>query len=120
MIQNITEIVIACAAVIGLVPLGIRSIRDLVRSRTKKKSNEWLGTIGLSVLLSLIAPSVLEAVARHVHAAGEALPDWVKAAVPEQSGATPPGAESAQSPAVPMPITDPGNGRSQAGAAAEH
>jgi len=52
MIQNVTEIIIACAAVIGLVPLGVRSIRDLIRTRRKKKSAEWWAIVGISVFFS--------------------------------------------------------------------
>lgn len=85
MSQNVTNVIIASAAVIGLVPLGIRTLRDLIRNRGRKKNNEWLGTIGLSVLLSLVAPNMLESLGRHLRAAGDALPDWVKAAVPEQA-----------------------------------
>ena len=82
MIANVTNIIIAAAAVIGLVPVGLRALRDLLRNKQKKHTNEWLGTIGISVLLSLVAPSVLETMGRHIQAAGNALPDWVKAAVP--------------------------------------
>lgn len=104
MIQNVSAIIIAAAAVIGLVPLGIRSIRDVVKSRQRKKTNDWAGTVALSVLLSLVAPSVLEAVGRHVKAAGDALPDWVKAAVPpdvdqqEETQPSDPGEASMSSP----------------------
>ncbi len=101
MIQNVTNIVIASAAVIGLVPLGIRSLRDLIRTRSRKRNNDWLGTIGLSVLLSLVAPSALESLGRHLRAAGDALPDWVKAAIPEQP---PPSSINGQS----SPPPDPG------------
>jgi hypothetical protein len=83
MIQNVSAIVIAAAAVIGLVPLGVRSIRDLLKSRQRKRNNEQLGTVAISVFLSLIAPGALEAISRHVKAAGDALPDWVKAAIPQ-------------------------------------
>jgi hypothetical protein len=91
-IQNVTAIVTAVAAVIGLVPLGVRSIHDMIVSRKRKKTSEQMGTVALSVFLSLIAPGVLESTARHVAAVRDALPDWVKAAIPE----TPAETESAE------------------------
>jgi hypothetical protein len=81
MTQSITNIIIAAAAVIGLVPLGVRAIRDLIRTRKRKKANDAAGTIMVSVFLSLIAPGVLEAAVRHAGAAMEALPEWVRAPV---------------------------------------
>jgi hypothetical protein len=88
-ISNVTGIIIAAAAVIGLVPLGIKAIVDVFRNRKRKKNSEQMGTVALSVLLSLVAPGVLESTFRHVGAVRDALPDWVKAAVPEQPPTTP-------------------------------
>jgi hypothetical protein len=80
--QTITNIIIAAAAVIGLMPLGIRATRDLIKRRKRDKAWETGGTVALSVFLSLVAPGVLEVVQRHINAARDALPDWVLAAVP--------------------------------------
>lgn len=98
MIANITSIVVAAAAVIGLVPLGIASIHKMIKSKQQKKNADMWGTIGISVFLSLIAPGVLESSSRHLVAIRDALPDWVKAAVPEAPPA-PAAAPDGQTPA---------------------
>ncbi len=58
-ILDATEIVIAGAAVIGLVPLGVRSVSDMIRNHRRKKTNEMLTTVLVSVIASHVAPSVL-------------------------------------------------------------
>jgi hypothetical protein len=98
--QNITNIIIAAAAVIGLVPLGIRATRDLIKHRKRNKAWETGGTVALSVFLSLLAPSVLEGMQRHINAARDALPDWVIAAVPPTADAQQP-SPNGNGPAVP-------------------
>jgi hypothetical protein len=101
MIQNVTDIIIACAAAIGLVPVGLRALRDLIRNRQKKKTSDQLAIVALSILGSMIAPSLLETVGRHLAAAGAALPDWIKAA-PTQT---------VEPSATQAPAGDTGNGK---------
>lgn len=97
MTSNITNIIIAASAVIGLVPLGIASIHKMIKSKQQKKTADMWATIGISVFLSLIAPGALESGSRHISAIRDALPDWVKAAIPEEppAPATSPGEQAA-------------------------
>ncbi len=88
MTGSVTNIIIAAAAVIGLVPLGVKATRDLLRNRRRRKTNEQLGTVLVSVFFSLIAPGVLESAGRHIDAVREALPDWVRAGIPDQPPAS--------------------------------
>lgn len=93
-IQDISAIVLATAAVIGLVPLGVRSIHDMVRNHRHKKNSEMWTTVLVSVVASHIAPPVLTEVMQRLGAVAEELPAWAKAALgalPQQSPA--PGAE---------------------------
>jgi uncharacterized membrane protein len=94
MTDSVTNIIIAAAAVIGLVPLGVGTIVNLIKGRRKKKSSEQLSTVALSVILSLIAPDVLNSTFRHVAAIRDALPDWVTAAIPEQPAEAKPATEA--------------------------
>jgi hypothetical protein len=81
MIQNVTAIVIAVGVVIGLVPLGARSVSDLIRSHRRRKTNEMLTTVLVSVLASHLAPPVLTELAQRLGAVAEVLPPWAKAAL---------------------------------------
>lgn len=98
-IQNVTDIIIASAAVIGLVPLGVRTVFDMIKNhRRKKNSDMWL-TVAVSVVASHVAPAVLTDLVQRLGAMTESLPPWAKAlltAVPQQPGA--PAADQSEQP----------------------
>lgn len=56
MIANVTNIIIiiiiAAAAVIGLMPLGFRTVHDMIKNHQRKKSNEMSLTVAVSVVAS--------------------------------------------------------------------
>jgi hypothetical protein len=100
MTEEVTNMIIAAAAVIGLVPLGVGAIHRMITSRRKKKQADQFALIAMSVVMSLLAPQALEVVGRVAAHAGDSLPDWLRAAVPPdpQTADTPsPGADLAQS-----------------------
>lgn len=94
-ITNVTDIIIAGAAVFGLVPLGVRTVHDMVKNRRRKKSNDMLLTVAVSVIASHAAPAVLTELAQRLGAVAEQLPPWAKAAL----GAIPPPSDPAAQPA---------------------
>ena len=63
-ITNVTDIIIAGAAVFGLVPLGVRTVHDMVKNRRRKTGNHMLLTVAVSVIASHAAPAVLTELAQ--------------------------------------------------------
>jgi hypothetical protein len=57
-IANVTDIIITVAAVIGLVPLGVRTVHDMIKNHLRKKSSEMWLTVALSVIASHAAPAM--------------------------------------------------------------
>jgi hypothetical protein len=106
--QNVTNVIIAAAAVIGLVPLGIRAIVQVVKGRRRKKSNELLATVLLSAFASLLAPGMLDAAGRHIAAIRDALPGWVTAAIPEPTAEAPQPSANGSGPADALAPEDVG------------
>jgi hypothetical protein len=80
-IANITNIIIASAAVIGLVPLGIRTVFDMIKNHRRKKNNDMWLTVAVSVIASHVAPPVAKELLDRMGAVAEQLPPWAKAAL---------------------------------------
>jgi hypothetical protein len=100
-IQNVTDIIIASAAVFGLVPLGVKTIHDMIKNRRRKKLSEQWTTIAASVVASHLAPPVLTELLTRLNAMAESLPAPLKAlieGVPQQSASAPEAQSSAPSP----------------------
>ena len=124
MIQNVTAIIVAAAAVIGLVPLGVRSVIEMIKNRRKKKTSDMLTTVLLSVVAANLAPPVLTDMIERMGASIEQAPPWLKAlitnaAAPGQPtmAAVPTSADPQTAPAAPE--TSP-NGSGATPAGAEH
>jgi hypothetical protein len=98
-ITNVTNILIAVAAVIGLVPLGVRSVVDMIKNRRRKKNSDMWLTVAVSVIASHAAPAVLTELTERLGAVAEQLPPWAKAAL-GSSPQQPPAATA--EPAVPQ------------------
>jgi hypothetical protein len=80
-IENISDIVIAVAAVIGLVPLGVRSVHDMIKNRRKKKNSDMWATVAVSVVAANLAPPVLKDLVERLGASVDQLPPWLKALI---------------------------------------
>jgi hypothetical protein len=81
MIESVTDIIIATAAVIGLVPLGVRSVVEMIKNRRKKKNNDMMMTVLLSVVAANLAPPVLTDMIERAGASIEQAPPWLKALI---------------------------------------
>ena len=97
MIQNVTDIIVAAAAVFGLVPLGVKTVVDMIKNRRHKKNADMWTTVLVSVVAANLAPPVLTELFQRLGAAAEQLPPPLKAllgAIPQQ----PPGQAAAGAP----------------------
>jgi hypothetical protein len=103
-VANVTDIIIAAAAVIGLVPLGVRSVVDMIKNRRRKKNSDMLLMVAVSVIASHAAPAVLTELTQRLGAVAEQLPPWAKAAL----GSSPQQPQAATGePAVPQTEAPP-------------
>ena len=112
-IQNVTAIIIASAAAIGLVPLGVKTVVDMIRNRRRKKDADMWTTVLVSVIAANIAPPVLTELLQRLGAAADRLPPPLKALLgttPQHPGAQAP--EAAPDSEAGQPAPDPsGDGR---------
>jgi hypothetical protein len=85
-IQNVTDIIVAAAAVFGLVPLGVKTVVDMIKNRRRKKNNDMWTVVVASTIAANLAPPVLTEVLKRLGAAADALPPPLRAllgALPE-------------------------------------